>query len=578
MFIIFRMCEDILCYIITRLQDQSLLPQSGGDPEQYLNVMQSMRYNKFWFLILNATGSVEKLFANSYVQCLHISILKFNGLLLKKTINMRLLQQLLEYSDEKIFYYFYNIIDEETTLVVSQDKIVEIRKLYDDFNYKLGILLEFYNGFGSTSKVTDVNNYIRDVQQRMENLHKVNLDQILLPDYWAYHKETLDIAKCYCNFSKSQTFRNIFEDNFQKDFAATKVKYITQKLLPIVIENYSKECKKFEAWENVSCSEALLFWKNVKNIDAEFDSTEELACRRNPKLILTFKYLSKFPQWMERLGYLEKLLKIFQIEYNESDDRLLKCIEILKDDSLMLDRVILLIGDLETNFSNNENYWSLVKELSNTEDLISKISKYNIKNLFYVNDDFSDGILDQYNIILSFIQVKQALYPLVNKRNVMNVDCFLKELSTIIENNPALSDHITLCNNNNMVLQNMFCKIVSCEKDTKEKIKNAVDNGTYIFVCDEKKNECTVTLKYGSLAEDMYNLNDILDLYNKALLITTDCINDFIELVDNIQKLLEILTKLMQRGHFDYQMFETKMKVENMRECLISLNNDLEKW
>ncbi|PKY49860.1 hypothetical protein RhiirA4_405889, partial [Rhizophagus irregularis] len=305
------MCEDIVCYIITRLQDP-LLPESG-DSEQYLNVIQSVGHSKFWFLILYATGSVEKLLANSYVQGLLISNLKFNGLLLTRTINMQLLQELLKYSDEKIFQYFYNIIDKESTSVVFQDIIIEIRKLYNDHNNKLDILLRFYNEFGSTPRITDVNNYIHDIQQRMENL-EVKLNQVLLPNYWAYHKETLDIAEQYHKFIKSQTFRNIFEVNFQKDSDATKVKYITQKLLPVIFKNYGSMCEKYETWGKIGRSEALLFWKNVKNINAEFDLIELGSCKRDPELIQTLECLLKFPQWAERLGYLEKLLKIFQIE------------------------------------------------------------------------------------------------------------------------------------------------------------------------------------------------------------------------------------------------------------------------
>ncbi|RGB41967.1 hypothetical protein C1646_810360 [Rhizophagus diaphanus] len=566
------MCEDIVNYIITRLQDQSLLLESG-DSEQYLNIIQSIGHSKFWFLILNATGSVEKLFANSYVQGLHIPNLKFNGLLLTKTINMRLLQQLLKYSDDKIFQFFYNTIDRESTLVVSREIIVEIRKLYDDHNNKLDILLRFYNEFGSTHKVSDVNNYIHDIQQRKENLDEVKLNQVLLPNYWAYHEETLNIAKQYRKFIKFQTFRNIFEVYFQKDSDATTVKYI-QKLLPAIFKNYGSMCKKYEAWEKISCSEALLFWKNVKNINAEF---EELgSCKRNQRLIQTLECLLKFSQWAERLGYLEKLLKIFQIECNESD-QLLKYIYIIKDVSLMLNQVIPLIKNLEENFSDNEDYWKLIKQLSNTEDLIRRISKHNIENLYYANDDdLSNGVSDQYITALPFIQVKQALYPLINKHDVMNADDFMKELSTIIEKNFALSDNIIFCNSNNMVLQDLCYKIINHEQDTKEKIKNAIDNGTYIFVCDEEKDECMVTLKYASY---IYNLNDVLDLYKKAFLITADFINDFVEFVDNTQKIVNILTKLMQRGHFDYQKFEKKIKgIENLKEFLISLNDDLEKW
>ncbi|CAB4443923.1 unnamed protein product [Rhizophagus irregularis] len=571
-------CEDIICYIITRLQGQ-LLPESV-DSEPYLNVIQSIRYNEFWFLILNATGSVEKLSANSCIQSLQMSITKLNGSLLEKMVNMQLLQRLLENNtDERLFQYFNNTIGRNSTLVVSQDKIAEIRKLYLDHKNQLGQLLKFYSEFCSASHVTDVNNYIHDIQQRMENFDKINLNQVLLPDYWTLHKEALDNMQHIYKLIQSQSFQNIFEVNFQKDSDATTVKYITQKLLPVVFKNYSNMCKKYEAWENISCSEALLFWKNVKNINAEFDIIEELgSCKRNPKIIQTFECLLKFPQWAERLGYLEKLLKIFQIKHNESD-QLLKSICTINDDSIMLDQVIQFIGNLENNFSNNEDYWNLIKELSNVEDLIRNVSEYNVTNLFDVIDDYPDGNLAQYITILSFAQVKQILLPLINKQYKMSIDDFMKELSTITERSPALSDNIILCNNNNMVLQNMYYKIINLGQDTKEKIKNvknAIDNGTYIFVCDEKKDECMITLKYVSY---MYNLNDILDLYKKAFLITTDYINDFVEFVDNIQKIIELLTKLMKSGHSDYQKFETEIKgVENMKEFLISLNNDLEKW
>ncbi|GES94832.1 hypothetical protein GLOIN_2v1878676 [Rhizophagus clarus] len=490
---------------------------------------------------------------------------------------MKLLQQLLKYSDEEIFQYFHIIIDKKSTSVISQDKIVEIRKIYDDYSHKLDILLKFYCRVCSNSKVTDVENYFHDIQQRMKSLDKINLKQVSLPYYWTIHEETLNSEIHIYKLIQSQSFQNIFEDRFQKDSDATNVNYITQKLLPIVFENYNDICKKYDTWENIGCSEALLFWKNVKNVNAEFDLTEELARRRNPKLIQTLEYLLKFPQWVERLERLIKLVKIFQIEYNESE--LSESICTIKSDSLMLEKVIESIEKLEENFSNNKDYWNLIKELSDNKDLIKNMSEYNITNLFDVIDDYPDGNLVQYITTLSFAQVKQILSPLMNKHLIKNANDFIKELSTIIKKNSALSDNIILCNSNNMVLQKIYNKIMSREQDVKKIINNIIDNGTYIFVCDEKKNECTVTIKYASSTKDMYNLNDILDLYKKAVFITMDYKNDFMDLVDNIQKIIEILTKLMQRGHFDHQKSETKIQgVEDIKEFLVSLNEELERW
>ncbi|CAB4443920.1 unnamed protein product [Rhizophagus irregularis] len=232
--------------------------------------------------------------------------------------------------------------------------------------------------------------------------------------------------------------------------------------------------------EKLAGSEALLFWKNVKNINAEFDLIELGSCKRDPELIQTLECLFEISSMGGKTGYLGKTIEDFQIECNESDQLL-------------------------------RYYWNLIKELSDTEDLIRRISNHNIENLYYVTDDLSNGISDQYIIILPFIQVKQALYPLINKHSVMNADYFYERIIDYYRKESCIIGTI------------LYCAI-------------------------------------------------------KAFLITMDYINNFIEFVDNIQKIVEILTKLMQRGHFDYQKFETKIKgVENMKEFLISLNNDLEK-
>ena len=57
--------------------------------------------------------------------------------------------------------------------IVYRSEIAEVRRHYDDFHHRLNVLFRFYTGFCSIAQVTDVNDYIQDIKQRMQNLDKV---------------------------------------------------------------------------------------------------------------------------------------------------------------------------------------------------------------------------------------------------------------------------------------------------------------------------------------------------------------------------------------------------------------------
>src|SRR5437764_13025798 len=65
----------------------------------------------------------------------------------------------------------------------------------------------------------------------------------------------------------------------------------------------------------------------------------------------------------------------------------------------------------------------------------------------------------------------------------------------------------------------LFRSISNRGEVTKERIKNAVLNGTFTFARVEKEDKCLVSLKYPSKYNVKYNLNEILDLRGRALLI-----------------------------------------------------------
>ncbi len=297
---------------------------------------------------------------------------------------------------------------------------------------------------------------------------------------------------------------------------------------------------------------------------------------------------------IERHEQLEKVARIFNVPLDK-EDWLLKSIRTLKneDNLLELGQINSLFTFIDRNLSNvNNNCWKLIKELSSADDFIIFLRKIDIKNL----DDHSDERLIQEDTISLLIQVKQFLFPLMDKETIAD---FLGALQDVIKKNSTLGEKIALCNNSNMALQKMYNNIYNTSnysKVIKEKIKNAVTNGTYTFICDQKVDKCLVSLNYPSKDNIIYNLNEILDLRERALIIAKlkasgnnkidddaemlkNVMNEFVAQVDIAQEISNVVSVLIQMGHFGYRKFEKQLhETEKMKEYLKFLKDELEKW
>ncbi|CAB5385552.1 unnamed protein product [Rhizophagus irregularis] len=548
--------EDILYHIMTRLQSQST---SFSASEHHLSILKA---SNFWNIILRATGNVAKLNSNPFVKNTKISINELAGLLLEKAIDIQLLQQILEYDDEYLFQHFDATVAKKVLgdVIVSRDEIAKLRRIYNDHQIQLDVLSKFYSRFCPSEKVMDVADYIRDVKQNLQCLDKIKVKQVFSSDHWAFHEKTLDSARRCYKFSRSQSFRNIFEACIRNDTAETKVEYIAQTLIPIVFEKYSVMCKQLEEWKKLKCSDAFLFWKNVKNINAELDLVEGCEKYRSQEFIQT---LERLPNWIGKFEELEKVVKIFGVPHND---------DILKD--------IIELGQINNFFdcpyrslSNvNQDCWELIRVLANANDFIiffKKIYKHDIKNLINGIDEV------QEDMVSLLIQVRQFLFPLMNNE-MGGIDSFLVALLNVVEKDPTLGEKIALFNCNNIALRNMYNNI-QYREDISEKIENAVSNGTYIFTREEKDNECFVSLKYFSKTNVvMYNMNDILDLREQALLVTNE---EFVVQVNIAQDIINIMSSLIQIGHFDYRKFEKELQgADNMKDYQKLLKDEFKKW
>ncbi|POG65439.1 hypothetical protein GLOIN_2v424565 [Rhizophagus irregularis DAOM 181602=DAOM 197198] len=605
---------------MNRLQSQFT---ASNPSEFHLNILGA---SELWRIILCATGDVTKLHSNPFVKRVKASINELGGLLREKTVDIQLLQQLLECKNERLFQHFGAAVSKKKNIgdvIVSRDEIAELRKLCNNFQTQLDVLFKFYTDFCPASQVEDADDYIQDVKQHMPNSNKVMLKEAMSPDYWAFHGKTLESARRCYKYNQSRSFRNIFEVCIREDTAATKVEYIAQRLIPVVFERYNTVCKQLKEWDKLKVSDVALFCENVTNINAELDLIDGYKGHKSNKFVQTLEYISRIPHWIERLKELETVLQLFNIARNK-DDWLKESIDSLKGDSLKddslkgdflknnsmkLSQIISFFANLDKNLYNvNDECWKLIKELSNADDFINflkEIAEHDIKNLINGVDDHSDERLIQEDTVSSLIQVKRFLLPFMNNNERETIKSFLVSLSNVIDENPTLGKKIALCNSCNMALRNMYQSIENRGEATKEKIKNAVQNGSYTFGRDEKEDKCFVSLKYTSRTSKSemimtYNMNEILDLRGRALLIAKpkisendvthekdeempkNIIDEFVVQVDLAQEIIDVLSLLIQLGHFDYRKFEKELigknKKDSMKKYLEFLRGELKNW
>ncbi|PKK68874.1 hypothetical protein RhiirC2_867041 [Rhizophagus irregularis] len=592
-----KLCEEILSHIMTRLKDRS----SHIDFEEFSTRLHLSLFESanFWNVILRATGNVENFHSHPHVREAKTAIIKLATMINDGSIDLRLLQDLIEKDDNFLHYYLNSAGSSKE--IITKEKLAKVRKQCRDYEQRLSKLHDFYLTF--CQKANNVEKYFDKLKELSNNLDKTSLEEVVSSDssdYWGIHKDIIPIAEDTNKFNKSQTFHNIFNKQIS-NLKDIKVEFIAKTLIGKVFMEYKTICKQYEGWRNLEYSKATSFWYKVRNFDDELKLM--LRYGRNidtadSKFIKTIRYLSEINEWKERLKFLQMVLIIFKVVRIKNDWLETGFADL--NDNLILDRLSESFGTFDDRFSGfNSNSWALIKELSLSDEFIKflrTIAEHDMKNLINGVDEHSDTRLIQEDTVSSLIQVKQCLLPLMNKTN-LTLDRFLKDLNEVVDKNPSLASKLTLCNSNSMALQNMYKTISNRGEVTKEKIQNAVNIGTYYFIKEEKEDECILTLKYyskSSKSESNYDINALQDLRGRALLIskpggsydsngqidnTKSIMEDFVSQFDIAQNIVNIMNKLTQLGHFGYRKYNESVKGTN-RLRLISekLKKELELW
>ncbi|CAG8534868.1 35142_t:CDS:10, partial [Gigaspora margarita] len=604
--------ENLICHIIERLEIN--LPSYDTDwdiaPANFhLSLLSAAN---FWKIILRAGGYVEKLNSLHYIKMVKEAISQLGRHIITESIDIFLLQNICKYNDDFLLAYFKSVSifnDEYDEVFITKEILESVRKQTREYLQTFEHLNAFYVRYCSVTKVIDEQEYIDMLHEQKSMWESITLDQIRRPEIWKEHYEILDIAKKVYKYNKSQTFYNVFEKILQNapyEMHEIHVRTLVQdqNFMPKVFDSYAEDCSKFQNWEDLQLAFATMFWKNVTNINAELEFMAEFTPKhQDPKFMMTLTQLSEVLKITQKLHQLSTVLEIFNVSRNE-EDWLSRALHDLEEQSIVLGQLSSVFDTINNSLDIvDENGWSLIKELSIAEEFIiflKSIAVHDLKNLINGVDDHSDERLIQEDTVSSLIQVKQFLFPLLNAARTLNLDTFLQELFKVIELNPTLATKVTLCNSNNMALQNMYANISNRGEVTKEKIRNAVKIGTYKFEWKSTDKKCSVNLSYPITKTRIvtYNFNDLQDLRGRALLIakpditigdsnggnekdkTKDIMDEFVRQVDIAQDIVNnIAAKLIETGHFGYREFQNSVKgSENMIQLAEKLKVELRKW
>ncbi|CAG8731808.1 27248_t:CDS:2, partial [Dentiscutata erythropus] len=602
------LCEEILLYVVEKLKTLHPLPDKS-DSEISSTLLILLRHTKFWNLMLNPTGEVARLKSHPYINHAQNIILSFENILIQESITFLFLQRFLLNQDEVLIRFF-------NSERINKSTLTKLRDQCQNYLSKMDRLHTFYTRFCSQNKVSDLNSFIDDINERSTKLDNLTLKETQSPNHWNKHRISEIAANMVYELIDSQTFRNIFENVMRNRGENVSMENLVKTIIPLVNKEYEKFAQQYktENWETLKCSSQIVLWQRVNqgNVRNELDF---LQIKQTDRLVQTMKHMTRFPTYVERLRQLNEVVLMFKVLCTKGG-WLGTMLMILENEYLWLGVLNDFFVYYNKHLSNiRDDCWELVKALSMSHDFIKwlrSIAEHNIKNLINSVDDQSDERLIQEETMSSLIQVHQVLVPVIKSDETLTVKRLLRKLALIVETNPKLGQKIELCNCNRKALENLVKNIDNKTEITQERISNSVKKGSFTFKRLENDDKCNATLSYTTriLTEKevaalktqvtKFTLNDLLDLRGRALLISKPGItldveslgeegrrqdlakkimNEFVQQVDLAQEICELASKLIQKGHFKYRRFNQNVKgIGQMEDLLDELNVALEEW
>ncbi|CAG8445653.1 14480_t:CDS:2 [Funneliformis caledonium] len=183
--------EDIVCSVMTNLEAKGdIVKDHTKLSTTILNLLNTFR---FWRLIFNATGRVEKLYSHPYVKQVQRYIHEFAKVMIGEDITLRSLNEILKY-DTDILHQFFNFSINNKE-VISKDLIKKHRKDCHGYLLRMDQLRTFYDRFCPIDKVKDVQKFLDDITNRNNNLEYLALKDALSDNHWGIHKKNMNSSR-----------------------------------------------------------------------------------------------------------------------------------------------------------------------------------------------------------------------------------------------------------------------------------------------------------------------------------------------------------------------------------------------
>ncbi|CAG8454740.1 3615_t:CDS:1, partial [Acaulospora morrowiae] len=103
-----------------------------------------------------------------------------------------------------------------------------IREKYRDHEQTVEYLDSFYMRYCPSDKVLDVKDYIQDLTDQKNLWDHISLNETQSPNYFAYHRTSMEISVRVYKYNKSQTFYNVFENRIQASIDGIDVENVAQ--------------------------------------------------------------------------------------------------------------------------------------------------------------------------------------------------------------------------------------------------------------------------------------------------------------------------------------------------------------
>ncbi|CAG8645409.1 18331_t:CDS:10, partial [Dentiscutata erythropus] len=586
---------ETLYFILDRLQQIKEIKFSDEESFQ-LSLFQSA---KFWMAIFKAKGYTQKLRSHPYFKETCKVVINLAMSIRNHTITIRLLRKIFKCfnnNDIALKDYINSVIDnyQEEYDTITEEVIEGKYNQCYEYDSTLERLQKFYEKFCPSQLVQNVKQYIDDLTKR--SIY-TTLGESHIKNHWSMHSKTIKIMKNYYHFVKSQTFYNVFQILLEAKLTVRQVmnktilkteltvKKVMNKIIKKAIENYKAICKEYDNWEEIKCSVANNFWKYIDAEHVEKEISFMAPYFNKLKSINTSLKLGRLHQFVKMI----RTLDIIPRDHNFWAEELKNNLE---DKELLLYQLCEIFDQLnEFEKMLTNEIWATITEISSAIDFVVYLKSlvgHDLKHLINGVDDHSDERLIKENTVQKFIQLKQILEPLLEKRYTV-VQEFLQILREIMNMNPSLNSMLRLCNANAQALKNIYRNIANRGEMTKEKIFYSVTKGVYSFErMKDYENKYTAKLSYSSNISQSdvssYTFADLRDLrshYESAKTdeITSAHMNEFVIMVDLAQEIIEAASSLKELGHFKYRNFkENTHSISNMKTLLEELLKDLQSW